>query len=79
MSNRDLADVRVRIEKAVAGLPGHPTDLVDLYSRYEDISIATLDSEHADFSAGVLEEWLLAVLAMKQLELGVHPDYPASE
>ena len=79
MSNRDLADVRVRIEKAVARLPGDPVDLVDLYSRYEDISIATLDAEHESWPAGVLAEWLMAFLATKQLELGVNPDYPESE
>jgi len=79
MSNRDLADVRVRIEKAVAGLPGDPADYVNLYSRYEYICIAILDSEHESWPVGVLAEWLMAFLATKQLELGVNPDYPESE
>ena len=80
MTIRNLAEVRVRLEKAVAGLPGEPTGPQDLYDRYEMVATQILDSEFGDFTPpGVLEEYLLAVLAQVQLENGLNPDYPPSQ
>ena len=79
MTTRDLAEVGVRLEKTVTGLEGEPAGPVELYDRYEMVATAILDSEFGDYCPGVLEEYLLAILYQKQLELGVHPDYPESE
>ena len=79
MFNRKLAEVDVRLEEAVAALPGEPADPAELYDRYEMVAIQILDSEAEEYTPGVLEEYLLARLAQIQLCLSVNPDYPESE
>ena len=71
MTIRNLAEVRARLEEAVAGLPGEPADAADLYDRYEQVAIQILDSEFADYPAGLLQEYLMTLLYLKQLELNL--------
>ncbi|TCO73692.1 hypothetical protein [Chromatocurvus halotolerans] len=71
MTIRSLAEVGARLEEAVALLPGEPDSPQDLYDRYEEMAIAILDSEHADWPAGLLEEYLMLWLQIRRLELGV--------
>ena len=69
MTNRNLAEVGTRLEKASALLPGEPADPQETFDRYESVAIAILDSEHADFVPGQLEEYLETLLYKRQLEL----------
>lgn len=69
MTIRSLAEVGARLEEAVALLPGEPASPQALYDRYEMVAIAILDSEHADFPAGVLEAYLAAYLARLEATL----------
>lgn len=71
MTIRDLAEVRTRLEEAVAGLPGEPADAAELFDRYEQIAIQILDSEFDDYTPGLLEEYLMTLLYLRQLELGL--------
>jgi hypothetical protein len=73
MTIRNLAEVRARLEEAVAGLPGEPTGPADLFRRYEMVAIQVLDASHTEFYKGILSEWLMSFLYMKQLELGLLP------
>jgi hypothetical protein len=73
MTHRDLAAVGARLEEAAQLLPGEPADNAENYDRFESIAIAILDSEYADFPAGVLKEYLHTRLYLKQLELGLIP------
>jgi len=75
MSIRSLAEVGVRLEKTVSGLPGDVDSPQDLYDRYEMVAIQILDSEHTDFTPAVLSEYLTTMLHLKQLELGLDPDF----
>jgi len=71
---RDIAEVRTRLEEAVAGLPGEPVDSADLYERTLMVSQQILDSEHTDYEpAGALEELLASYLYIRQIELGLLP------
>ena len=79
MSIRNLAEVRVRLEKAVAGLPEQATTPAEIFDQYEMVAQLILDSEFCDHPDGALSEYLLTLLYAKQLELGLHPDYPESE
>jgi hypothetical protein len=65
----------LRLEEATALLPGVPADPADLFDRYERVAIAILDSEHSDFTPGLLEEYLMSLLYLKQLELELLPDF----
>lgn len=67
-----LAEVRARLEEAVAALPGEATDPQELYDRYEMVAIEILDSEHADFCPGMLESYLREYLAEKRRDLGIN-------
>jgi hypothetical protein len=71
MTIRSLAEVGIRLEKAVLGLPGDAASPEQLYERYEQIAIAILDSEHSDWPEGVLEAFLLQRLAIKRIELSL--------
>jgi hypothetical protein len=71
MPVRNLAEVRVRLEKAVAALPGEPTTPADQFERLEMVAIQILDSEHTEFTPGILEEYLMTYLYLCQLELGL--------
>lgn len=70
----ELRAVCARLEEAVALLPGSPGSPQEQYERYEEMAIAILDSEHADFRPGLLEAYLRTVLHLKAMELvGVLP------
>jgi hypothetical protein len=64
----DLREVRLRLEKSAAMLPGEPDSPQDLYDRYEEMAFAILDSEHADWPSGLLEEYLTLLLKLLALE-----------
>ena len=57
-----LAEVRARLEEAVAALPGVATDPQELYDRYEMVAIEILDSEYMNYPEGELEQLLQAAL-----------------
>lgn len=73
MTNRNLAEVGARLEKAVIDLQGQslPATPTEKYEQYELFAIQILDSEFEDFNEGILEEYLLAFLHQKRLELGI--------
>ncbi len=71
MTIRDIAEVRARLEKAVAGLPGDPADAADLFDRTEQVAIQMLDSEHDGYPDGQLSELLMSYLYIRQIELGL--------
>ena len=73
MTNRNLAEVGTRLEKAVSLLPGEPSDATEMFDRFEQVAIAILDSEHTDFLPGELEEYLQSKIYIRQLELGLIP------
>ena len=64
-----LAEVRLRLDDAVAGPPAPGTNAADLFDRYEEIAIQVLDSEFSNDKPGALEEYLETYLYLKQLEL----------
>jgi hypothetical protein len=66
-----LAEVRLRLDQAVAGPPAPGTNAADLFDRYEEIAIQVLDSEFSNYKPGALEEYLETYLYLKQLELGL--------
>jgi len=65
-----LRGARARLEEAVALLPGEPASPQSLYDRYEEVAIAILDSEHAGYPSGTLEEYLRTYLHLIAMELG---------
>ncbi|MEX0827340.1 MAG: hypothetical protein WD005_00130, partial [Haliea sp.] len=66
------AAVHACLEIAVANMPDPTTDPEELYDRYENVAIQTLDAQHADFEPdGVLEEYLNVRLYLRRLELGL--------
>ena len=69
-----LAEVRLRLEHAVAGPPAPGTNAADLFDRYEEFAIQVLDSEFSNYAPGALEEYLHIYLQLKRLELGLPPD-----
>ena len=71
MTHRDIAEVRARLEKAVAGLPGDPVDSADLFERIEQVAIQILDSEFEDYAPGMLQELLMSYLYIRQIELSL--------
>ena len=71
MSHRSLAELAVRLEETVSTLPVTATNASELFDRYEEIAIEVLDSEHGNYTPGVLEEYLQTYLYLKQLELGL--------
>jgi hypothetical protein len=71
MTIRSLAEVSARLEEAVTALPVRATTPAELFDHYEQVAIAVLDSEHANYIPGALEEYLLTYLYLKQLELGL--------
>lgn len=76
MTIRNLAEVGVRLEEAVKGLPGEPDSPQERYDRYEAMAIAILDSEHADWPDGVLEDYLTQRLIMLRAALNSHNETP---
>jgi len=73
MTSRSLAEVSARLEEAVSLLPGEPADPAETFDRYESVAIAILDSEHTDFTPGLLEEYLQTLMYKRQLELDLIP------
>jgi hypothetical protein len=71
MKHRDIAAVRARVEKCVAGLPDIACDPDSQYSALEMICIQVLDSEHDLFPPGQLQELLSCYLTIRQIELGL--------
>ena len=57
--NRDIAQVRARLEESVAGLPGEPIDAADELCRLEMVSFQVLDSEYDLYPPGQLQELLM--------------------
>jgi len=74
MTIRSLAEVGVRLEKAVEALPGEAATPADLYDRYEMLATAILDSEFENYPDDMLKEYLTAYLYLKRLELGIQLD-----
>lgn len=68
---RDIAEVRSRVDAAVAGLPGEPVDSADELSRLELVCIQVLDSEHDLYPPDHLQELLMSYLYIRQIELGL--------
>jgi len=71
MTIRSLAEVGVRLEKAVLALPGEPDSAQAHYDRYEAMAIAIHDSEYMEWPDGALEAFLLQRLAIKRTELSL--------
>jgi hypothetical protein len=74
MTISKLAEVRARLDKSAQRLTSKPPDTQEEFDQYESLAIAILDSEHEDFAPGILEEYLMTLLYLKQLELGLLPD-----
>jgi hypothetical protein len=80
MTIRDIAEVRARLEEAVAGLPGEHTNAQDLFERTEELAIEILDCELDWYPPGHLQELLTSYLYIRQIELGLLPDiHPQQE
>ena len=73
MTHRDIAEVRARLERAVAGLPGNCVDSAEIFNRTEQVAIQILDSEFEDYPPGMLQELLMSYLYIRQIELGLLP------
>ena len=73
MKHRDIAEVRTRIDRIVAGLPGEPADATDEWNRLEMICIQVLDSEAELYPDGQLQELLMSYLTIRQIEAGLYP------
>lgn len=74
MTISKLAEVRARLEKTHGGLLDVSESAQAEFDQYECLAIAILDSEHEDFAPGILEEYLMTLLYVKQLELGLLPE-----
>jgi plasmid maintenance system antidote protein VapI len=64
-SNRDLAEMSARLEKAYANGQEATMTSQEQYDLYESIAIQILDSEFDAYEEGVLEEYLVAFLEGK--------------
>ena len=73
MTHRDIGSVRVRLEEAVAALPGEPADAAEHFERTEMLAVQILDSEFEDYTPGALQELLMSYLYIRQIELGLLP------
>ena len=72
MTTRNLAEVRTRLEEVVARLPGETaTSPQAQFDRLEEVAIQILDSEHGDYTPGMLQELLMSYLYIRQIELGL--------
>jgi hypothetical protein len=68
---RLLAEERLRVEEAVAGLTSIGTDPRSQYLALEEISIQVLDTSFDSYPEGVLAAYLQSYLYMRQLEYGL--------
>ena len=73
MNIRNLAEVGTRLEEAIMALPEKPTGPAYLFEKYQVVVTQILDSEFADHPPGLLEEYLMTRLYLKQLEMGLLP------
>ena len=73
MTIRNLAEVGAHLEEAYNSLPGEPSTKAEQYETYEMLAIQILDSEYMNYSEGVLEEYLLQFLKLKQDTLDERP------
>ncbi len=73
MTIRSLAEVGARLEKAVLATSSEANTPVETYERYEALAIQVLDSECFDFAGDALQDYLMAYLQLKALELGIGP------
>lgn len=73
MQHSDIAQVRPRVDQAVANLPGEAIGNEDEFSRLEMVCIQVLDSEHDLYPPGQLQELLMSYLYIRQIELGLLP------
>lgn len=78
MTIRDIAEVRTRLDDAVAARSGDVTNPAELLDITEQLSIQMLDSEHDCYPPGHLQELLMSYLYIRQIELGLLP-CPAPE
>jgi hypothetical protein len=74
MIRSKLAEVGVRLEEAVAGLPEEPSDAQEAFDRWEEMAIQILDGSFQDFDPIELSEYLYSILHVKRMELGLHRD-----
>jgi len=68
-----LAEERVRVEEAAAGLTDIGSDPRSQYLALEEISIQVLDAFFESYPEGVLAAYLQSYLHMRQLEFGLIP------
>lgn len=68
MTIRSLAEVGARLEETALKLSGD-LNSADTYETYESLAIQILDSEFDNYGDGILEEYLLAYLKLKRMEL----------
>jgi hypothetical protein len=66
-----LAEERVHVESAAAGLTGIGDDPRSQYLALEEISIQVLDASFDSYPEGVLAVYLQSYLYMRQLEYGL--------
>jgi hypothetical protein len=79
MTIRDIAEVRSRLEEAVASLLGEPANAAELFERTEELAIQILDSEHDWYPPGQLQELLMSYLYIRQIELQLLPGIDPQE
>ena len=71
MRNHTLKEVGSRLDDAVAGLPVQATNNAELYDLYEEVAYQVLDSQEMNYKPGILEDYLMAYLQLKRLELNL--------
>lgn len=67
----ELAEVGVRLEKAVQRVANTSMTPIELYQCYEMTAIQILDSEFHQFKGDALQDYLMQYLLEKRGELGV--------
>jgi hypothetical protein len=79
MCIRDIAEVRVRLENALASQTVQPVAPAEVWHRTEQLAIQILDSEWELYPPGHLQELLMSYLYIRQIELGLLPDIDPQE
>ena len=75
MTDRPLREVRDRLEKAVAALPGEPANAQDEFDRAEMVAIQLADSAASlGLNESATLEYLHTYLYLLQQELNLLPD-----
>ena len=73
MTHHNIAEVRGRLEAALAALPSEPADAAELFGRTERLAAQILSNEFEDYTSGSLQELLMSYLYIRQIELGLLP------